>query len=84
MRRRVTYVKLQGADTFLPGFGGLGSTLPPTNKTISGLNMYYDSETPTLLIIEIKGKEYFVPLANVQTGVFDHQLDPAPKLAVVK
>lgn len=65
MKKTVNYVKLQGTDTFIPGIGGLGSTLPPASKTVN-LKMWVDSEFPTILFLTVNGRDSFIPLANVQ------------------
>lgn len=67
MRRQVKYAKLHGGDAFIPGIGGLGSTLPPQSKTLN-LKMFIDSDFPTVLLVEINGQDHFVPLANIQIG----------------
>lgn len=65
-KREVVYAKLQGTDAFIPGLGGLGNTLPPTMKALK-LKMY---EVGDRLLIEVNGKKAFIPLTNVQVGVY--------------
>ena len=67
MKRKVTYVRLQGTDAFFPGVGTLGNVLPPMNKTFKSFNLYDIGEK---LLLEINGAEYFVPIANVQVGKY--------------
>lgn len=87
--RKVVYAKLQGTDAFIPGVGGLGTTLPPNNKSI-GLEMY-DVGDKLLLRISSKGSgqrlnpgepgvkngvlEAFVPITNVQVAVYAEPLE---------
>lgn len=66
MRRKVNYVKLHSSDTFLPGIGSVGNTLPPSNKTLNGLSIYFDTDTSDVLFLEVSGREYILPMASVQ------------------
>lgn len=74
--KRVTYAKLQGTDAFIPGIGGVGTTLPPTGKTLKDLKMFDNGEG--ILIIQLKGAvgqpiEAGVPLTNVQILVYANE-----------
>ncbi len=70
MRRYVKYAKLQGTDAFLPVLGNIGSTLPPLNKNIPGLEMFIDSEFPNFLTVKTPTVEAMVPLTNIQVAEF--------------
>lgn len=66
-QRQVTYVKLHGGDAFVPGIGGLGTTLPPTGKSLE-LRMYHGSEGVEMVI---NNKiETLIPWANIQIVVY--------------
>lgn len=70
MRKSVTYLRLHTQDTFVPGIGqSIGSTLPIT-KGGKEMKLFYDTETPNVVIIEVDGKEHFIPITNVQIGSF--------------
>lgn len=77
MRKYVKYAKLQGQDTFIPGLGSLGSTLPSPSRTLN-IQMFLDSEFPTLLFVNINGSGHSVPLANVQILSFSPE-ESSPK-----
>lgn len=66
MRKTITYAKLHGTDAFIPEVGGLGTTLPPVNKTME-LKMYAGTNGLEL-VIAYKGHpiECLIPWANVQ------------------
>lgn len=65
--RTVTYVKLHGTEAFIPGIGGLGTTLPSPNKS---LNVHME-HTEAGLYIQINNKvEITIPWANVQLAVY--------------
>lgn len=74
MKKVVTYAKLQ-TELFIPGLGGLGTTLPPALKNIPNLIMHY-----TELGLEITAGKHLivVPPGNVVLAV----TIPEPKEAV--
>jgi len=76
--RKISYAKLQGLDAFIPGIGGLGSTLPPLNKTIVDFAMY-DGGTNLILVARNGNKrvEAAIPMMNVQVFVYDEPSNPA-------
>lgn len=51
----------------IPGIGQLEKELPPVNKTLK-MEMYLDSDYPSVLLVQVNGMETFVPLANIQIG----------------
>lgn len=65
--RRLNYVKLHGGDAFIPGIGGLGSTLPSQSKTLD-IKMYASDSGVCLYV---NGRDAFIPWANVQLAVYD-------------
>jgi hypothetical protein len=79
MRKKIIFLKLHSQDTFFPGLGSLGNTFPSPSKALD-LSMFYDTEMPNLIILQINGKENFVPITNVQTGTFA----PEEKLTIKK
>lgn len=70
-KRKVAYAKLHGTEAFIPGVGQIGSTLPPTNKSME-LTMYY-TELGLEYTIQHGGKRYegAFPSANLQIVVYD-------------
>lgn len=72
--RKLRYVKLHGGDTFIPGFGSFGNTLPPSNKSVN-LDMVH---TVTGIYVNVnKGAaETIIPWANVQIATYASE--PAP------
>lgn len=75
--RKIKYVKLHGGDAFIPGIGGLGSTLPPQNKA---LNMVMTHTREGVHVNVLNGKsEAIIPWANIQLAAYL----PEEKLAVV-
>jgi hypothetical protein len=73
--RKITYAKLHGGDTFVPGFGSFGNTLPAAGKSVK-LDMEH---TAIGIYVSINnGKaETMIPWANVQVATY------APTIAAV-
>jgi hypothetical protein len=67
-------MKLQGTEAFLPGIGHLGTSLPPTNKSLPGLKMYIDSEFPAFVTVETTTAVAMVPLTNIQVAQFEKEV----------
>lgn len=65
--RKLNYVKLHGGDAFIPGIGGLGSTLPSQSKTLD--MVMFASEAGVCL--SVNGRDAFIPWANVQLAVYE-------------
>lgn len=69
--RQIRYVKLSGSDVFVPGFGSLGTTLPPGSKTLS-LYMEHTQEG-VYINVNNSAAEATIPWANVQVAVYVKQ-----------
>lgn len=67
MRRKVIRAKVHDMQVVIPGIGQLEKELPPVNKTLK-MEMYLDSDYPSVLLVQVNGMETFVPLANIQIG----------------
>lgn len=73
--RKIKYVKLQGSEAFIPGFGSFGTTLcwgrqQGGSKTFD-LEIYENGDK--LIIKGIRGNlktEAFVPITNVQIAEY--------------
>ena len=83
MRRYIKYAKLQGTDAFVPGIGGLGTTLPVVNKSFKTFSMYIDSEFPNFMTVEMNTTVALVPLTNIQIAVFTETPSTGSTLSVV-
>lgn len=68
MGRKIKYVKLHGGDTFIPGYGSFGNTLPPSNKSVQ-LEMEH-TETGIYVSVNNGGAETIIPWANVQVATY--------------
>lgn len=67
--KRAVYAKLQGTDAFVPGLGGLGTTLPPANKSFKEFEMYWSAGDALYVnITSLHNIKYeaVIPSANVQ------------------
>ena len=71
--RKITYVKLHGSDAFIPGVGGLGTTLPPQAKTLT-LRMHH-TDVGVYLNINNGKSEAVIPWANVQLVVYGESVN---------
>lgn len=78
--RKIQYVKLHGGDTFVPGFGSFGNTLPSQGKSVK-LDMVH---TTVGIYVNINnGKaETIIPWANVQIATYTAENPGAPLKAV--
>lgn len=77
--RKVKSLKAHSA-IFIPGGGAqnLGDTLPPSNKTIVGLEMFFSTEG---VLVRIPGRdEVILPWANLQVAVLGPETVEAPKV----
>lgn len=77
MKRTVTYARIHDIKVVIPGVGQLETEFPPQRKTLPGLKMSWDG---AVLEIEISGKSYGIPAANIQFMTFAPE---APAAAVV-
>lgn len=53
MSRKVIYAKVH-LEVFIPEIGTLGSVLPPQNKVLPSLEMYYDGNEGLLITCKTK------------------------------
>lgn len=69
--RKVTYAKIHG-DLFIPGLGGLGSTLPSQSKTVNLQMSYGQNEDGAegLFLVANVNFEIFVPASSVLLVVY--------------
>lgn len=77
--REFRYVKFHGMDVVIPGIGSLGTTMPPTNKTVK-LRMY-ETALGVLLSFNNGSIESVVPWANVQLATYAPEDKPQVKVA---
>lgn len=59
--QKISYVRFH-EGLFFPEFGNIGVVMPPPNKTMAGLEMFYDKQDVTIFY---RGKKIAVPAANV-------------------
>lgn len=83
MKRKVTRARVHDMQIVIPGIGQLEKELPPQNKTLQ-LDMYIDSDFPTLLFVKVRGMEVTIPLANVQIAFLAPEEAPKPAQEAAK
>jgi hypothetical protein len=78
MKKKVSYAKLHGGDSFIPGIGGLGNTLDPNDRRTGSktmdMEMYY-TEFGLEWTIKRGGKKFegVFPHANIQIAVYEQE-----------
>jgi len=81
MKRKVLKARLHDMKFVVDGVGQLEAELPPMRKTYPGLKMTYDGYT---LEVEIAGKPYGIPAANVIVMAFAPEEQATEKASAEK
>lgn len=77
---KIIYAKLHGGDTFIPGYGSFGNTLPSQSKSVK-MDMEH-AEKGVYIVLDGGKARTLVPWANVQIVTYSNE--PArPKVSLV-
>lgn len=71
MKREIKRLELK-EGIHLEGLGILTSPLPMGLKAMK-MRMFYDTAFPTIILVEAKGANHFIPLGNAKSGTFDDE-----------
>lgn len=82
--RKIKYVRLHDLNVVVDGIGNITKELPMQNKTLNGLEMFTGLDEGFITVNITGGRQFGIPLANVQFVVFDKETAATSTVSNIK